>query len=175
MPADSAFARIGRFTLAVELHEGAGQHSDLARRRLVIALERGFQLACDVGATHGQVGIGRVAEILHAFAAVLEVGDARQVAPAAMTRCDHPEHLLAFADDVEAPRRRVRAGGVHGEIAAVMDLAFLDLLEIKRTCLGEHGGCDLSVTLAHMRHQPGGCFGRKDGRRRKAKGQKQGV
>ena len=127
----------------------------VASGRPIIALERGHGLARHIIPAGGEVGIHRVAEILHAAAPVGEVRDP-QVPPAAVAGGDGAKRLLRLADDVEpapqsAPAEVMGTGRVHGEVAGVAD----PLALVERAGPLEHDGRDLAVALAHMGLEPG--------------------
>ena len=124
-------------------------------RRAIIALERGHGLARHIIPASREIGIHRVAEILHAAAPIGEVRDP-QVPPAAVAGGDGAERLLRLADDVETPPQSASAevvgtGRVHGEVAGIAD----PLALIERPGPFEHDGRDLAVPLAHMGREPG--------------------
>ena len=128
----------------------------VASGRPIIALERGHGLARHIIPAGGEIGIHRIAEILHAAAPVGEVRDP-QVPPAAMAGGDGAKRLLRLADDVETPPQSAPAevmgtGRVHGEVTGVAD----PLALIERAGPREHDGRDLTVAPAHMGLEPGG-------------------
>ena len=101
MPADGARPGVRRIAFAVELEKRALKKR-VASGRPIIALERGHGLAGHIIAAGGEIGIHRVAEILHAAAPVGEVRNP-QIPPAAMASGNGAKRRLRLADDVEPP------------------------------------------------------------------------
>ena len=157
MAADFALSRGGCFALAVKLDECALEHRVLLGRNAVVTLERRLLFASDVGAAGGEVGIYRVAKILHAGAPVGKIDRAFQVAPAAMAHWHSTERLAAFTNCIEAPSAPHigRLGGVHGEITGILHRAVRIFLQIEFAGAGQHDGCDLPVTGTNIGGKPG--------------------
>ena len=99
MSADGARSGVCRLAFAVELEERALEKR-VSSGRAIIALERGDGLARHIIPARRQIGIHRVAEILHAPPPVGEVRGP-QIPPAAVAGGDGAKRTFRLADDVK--------------------------------------------------------------------------
>jgi hypothetical protein len=153
MSADGAVSCVAGLAFAVELEERAGEDRLSSARGAVIALVGASDLGRNVVAAHRQVGVHRVAEILHAPPPVGEIRFPIQVPAAAVAGGDGAKRTLSFADDVEATPHSAEIMGtrrVHGEVAGVADPFPL----IERAGPLEHDRRDLPFALAHVGFEP---------------------
>src|SRR5262249_8989655 len=133
MASDGARPRIRCLAFAVELYEGADQDRVFAPRTAIVALERGLILGGDITSTGRQFRLHRVAEVLSALLSVCEIRVAGQIKAAAVTRWNCAKRPVGFADDVKPSPQPTGARGIHGEVTGILDRAFAQFLQVKRS------------------------------------------
>ena len=87
MPADGALAGVCGIAFAVELEEGPGE-SRVSSASAIVPFEGCGDVGGHIGPAGRQIGIERVAEILHAPPAVGEIRHPVEIPPAAVARGD---------------------------------------------------------------------------------------
>ena len=153
MAADRALPGVCGVAFAVELEEWAGEDL-VSAARAIIPLEGFGDVGGHIGPARRQIGVHRVAEILHAPPSVGEIRNPVQVEPAAVARGDRAKRLLGFADDVEPPSQSAAevmgTRRVKSEVAGIAD----PLPLIERAGPFEHYRRDLPLALADMGLEP---------------------